>query len=82
MYIGHAMRASVSGMCSNLMSVRIDVPQGSVLGSPLFLLFVNHSPTYVVSKCKFFKDDLKMYLELQHSNIVDMSSDLFSCLTH
>ena len=38
-----------------------------------------HLPTYDISKCMFFADDLKIYLKIRHSNIVDMSSDLSSC---
>ena len=49
-----------------------------MLGPLLFLHFVNNLPTYVVSKCKYFVDDLNIYLNLRHSNIVDMSSDLSS----
>ena len=36
----------------------------------LFLLFVNHLPTYVISKCTFFGDDVKTCLNIRHSNIV------------
>ena len=50
--IGLFMR--FSGIRSNFMDVRSRVPQRSVLGPLLFLLFVNYLPTYVVSKCKFF----------------------------
>ena len=46
--------------------------------SLLFLIFVNQLPTYVISKCTFFADDLKIYLNVRHSNIVDISSDLSS----
>ena len=35
--------------------------------------------SYFGSKCKFFADDLKIYLKIQHSNIVDISSNLSSC---
>ena len=61
------------------MDVMSGVPQESVLCPLLFLLFVNHLPTHVISKYKFFADDLKIYLNIRHSNIVDMSSDLSSC---
>ena len=70
------MRVSVSGIRSSFIEVRSGVPQGSVLGLLLFVLFVNDVPTFVISKCKFFADDLKIYLNLQRSNIVEMSSDL------
>ena len=47
-----------------------------MLGPLLFLLFVNHFPTYGIFKCKYFGDDVKTYLNIRHSNIADMSSDL------
>ena len=50
-----------------------------MLGPLRFLLFVKHLPTYVISKCKLFANDMKIYLNIRLSNIVDMSSDLSSC---
>ena len=37
------------------------VPQGSVLGSLLFLLYVNGIPDLVQSNLKMFADDIKIY---------------------
>ena len=56
------MRVAVSGSCSCEVSVESGVPQGSVLGPLLFVLYVNYLPNYVLSKCQFFADDLKIYL--------------------
>ena len=68
-FFGRVMRVSVLGIRSR-----------ERLGQLLFLLFLNHLPTYVVSKCTFFEDDLKIYLKIPHGNIVVMlSSDLSSC---
>ena len=50
-----------------------------MLGPLLFLLFVNYLPTYVIHICKFFADDLEIYFNVRHSNIVDLSSDSSSC---
>ena len=73
------MIVSISRIRNSSMDVRSDVPQGSMLGPLLFFLFIHHLPTYIVSKCTFFADDLKIYSKIRHSNIVDMSSDLSSC---
>ena len=75
--IGRVMRVLVSGIRNNFMDVRSGVSQGSVLGLLLFILFFNHLSTFVVSKCKFYVDDMKIHT--QRSNIVDMSSDFSSC---
>ena len=72
------MRVSVSVIRSSCMDVGSGVPQGSVLFL-LYILMLFHLHTYVVSKCKLFAYDLKIYLKIRHSNIVDMSSDLSSC---
>lgn len=37
------------------------VPQGSVLGPVLFLIFVNDLPGDIKSICKLFADDAKIY---------------------
>jgi len=36
------------------------VPQGSVLGPPLFILYVNDIPDIVDSKIKMFANDIKI----------------------
>jgi len=42
-------------------SVDSGVPQGSVLGPLLFILYVNDIPDIVDSKIKMFADDIKIY---------------------
>ena len=37
------------------------VPQGSVLGPILFILYVNDLPDHVKSNIKMFADDTKLY---------------------
>ena len=39
------------------------VPQGSVLGPLLFILYVNDIPDLVNSKVKMFADDIKIYTD-------------------
>ena len=76
---GRVMRVCVSGVASGSRSVGCGVPQGSVLGPLLFLIFVNHLPHYIKSKCKIFADDLKIYMEIGRGSHEEMSSDLFAC---
>ena len=54
-------RIVVSGTMSDWREVASGIPQGSVLGPTLFLLFVNDLPKCVTSKIKLFADDAKVY---------------------
>ena len=44
------------------------VPQGSVLGPILFLLYVNDLPNYIKSSCKIFADDTKIYSKVDNNS--------------
>ena len=73
------MEVSVSGVSSSRREVLSGVPQGSVLGPLLFLVYINHLPSFLINKCKFFADDLKIYLNVRHQNILHAALDLSSC---
>ena len=51
-------------------SVYSGVPQGSVKGPILFLIYVNDLPDYVKSSCKIFVDDTKIYAKV--GNMADV----------
>ena len=62
-----AERVVLEGVYSNWLPVTSGVPQGSILGPLLFLVFVNNMPDYVCSDSKLalFADDSKLYRTLE-----------------
>ena len=56
------MRVRVHGTLSSSRPVSSGVPQGSVLGPILFLIYVNHTVSNLTSNYKLFADDIKLYL--------------------
>ena len=57
-------RVVVDGSFSNFANVESGVPQGTVLGSLLFLLHINDLPSCVNSKVRLFADDCLLYREI------------------
>ncbi len=66
-------RVSVDGQYSNFTQVLSGVPQGSVLGPLLFLLYINDLPNVVPNSVnlKIFADDVKLYSSPQDSNALE-----------
>ena len=56
------MKVKVGSNYSVSVPVTSGVPQGSVLGPVLFLLYVNHAVSGLRSNYKIFADDIKLYL--------------------
>ena len=53
------------------------VPQGTILGPTLFLLYVNDIPNVVTSSIKMFADDTKIYREINNAeDTLALQSDL------
>ncbi|CAF1235648.1 unnamed protein product [Didymodactylos carnosus] len=52
----------VDGNTSDELSVTWGVPQGSVLGPLLFLIYIDNLPISVRSTCKLFADDMSLYI--------------------
>ena len=64
-------RVVIRGTASEFFKVTSGVPQGSVLGPILFLIYINDLPTEVISPVSLFADDSKIF-----SKIVTKAEDM------
>ena len=55
----------VDGETSSSAPVTSGVPQGSVLGPILFLIYINDMPESITSNCRLFADDSIVYREIE-----------------
>ena len=74
---GRTQCVAVEGIHSTWKKVLSGIPQGSVLGPILFVIFINDLPDEVkFNHCKMFADDCKLYGTVNQTNL--MQSDLNS----
>ena len=66
----------VNGTRSSTAKVTSGVPQGSVLGPVLFLLFINDLPNGVSNFIKMFADDTKLYSQPKTTDDDSLQRDL------
>ena len=68
----------IKGHKSNFINITAGVPQGSVLGPLLFLIYINDLTYNIDSTIKLFADDTSMYLSLNDNRIrtQTLNSDL------
>jgi hypothetical protein len=57
-------RVGVNGSFSDWASVISGIPQGSVLGPILFVIYINDLPDMLNSECYLFADDTKLFNEI------------------
>jgi hypothetical protein len=60
-----ALQVSVNGAESICHDVTSGIPQGSVLGPILFVIYINDMPDHVDSEAYLFADDTKVYKEIK-----------------
>ena len=58
---GRQQRVVINGKTSDWTNVLSGIPQGSILGPILFIIFINDLPGVVGNVCKLFADDCKLY---------------------
>ena len=65
---GRTQRVVVEGKSSADARVKSGVPQGSLLGPLLFLIFLNDLAKNTTSTVRLFADDCVMYSPIRHAN--------------
>lgn len=75
-------RVVLNGEESHWVAVTSGVPQGSILGPSLFIMYVNDIPSYLErSNCLMFADDLKIYKKISSlSDCNELQNDLHHLL--
>ena len=62
---GRQQRVAINGAYSKWCNVRSGVPQGSVLGPILFIIYINDLPEGIKSCCSIFADDTKVFRSIR-----------------
>ena len=76
---GRMQRVVINGRYSDWINVTSGVPQGSVLGPTLFLIFINDLEDGVQSTVLKFADDTKLYTEVTKEGGEQVQEDLDKC---
>ena len=65
---GRQQRVVLNGETSSWLNVTAGVPQGSVLGPHLFLVYINDLPDEITSSCKIFADDTSLFSKIENKS--------------
>ncbi len=66
-------RIVIKGQCSKWGQIEAGVPQGSVLGPLLFLIYINDLVDVVDCGIKMFADDTCLYINVDNANVLENS---------
>ena len=78
---GRRQRVMLNGKSSDWIDVSSGVPQGSVLGPVLFIIYINDMPDMLRKYCKMFADEAKLYSAIETTDDQEeLQDDLYdSC---
>ena len=68
----------IDGYQSNTKLINAGVPQGSVLGPFLFLLFINDITDNITSNIKLFADDTSLYIVIDSENDIEAAANILN----
>lgn len=75
--LGRRQRVVLNGVCSDYVDVTSGVPQWSVLGPLLFLIYINDISLGISSSIRLFADDCVLYRKINNANdVVQLQTDL------
>ena len=71
-------RVVLNGQCSSWKNILSGVPQDSVLGTLLFLIYINDLPDGINSLCKIFADDTSIFSKVhsKHLSQTNLNNDI------
>ena len=71
-------RVTINGQTSDWLPILAGVPQESILGPLLFLIYINDLPDGLKSLAKLFADDISLFFKVYNSNVSarQLSNDL------
>ena len=71
-------RVVLNGLTSGWRKINSGVPQGSVLGPFLFLIYINELPDGIISMCKVFADNTSLFSKVIEINksVTELNTDL------
>ena len=73
----------LNGQCSSWIDVQAGVPQGSILGPLLFLIYINDLPDNLVSNPKLLADETSLFSTVTDPNVMpnQINNDLHNIST-